>query len=78
MIIENIEYNGWKNNIRMANEEIEIVVWNNPEAVTYYHNKIYQLTGGADIDYEKEIIDQFKEWEEERIKNLKEDNNLYD
>ena len=59
-------------------EEIEIVVWNNPEAVTYYHNKIYQLTGGADIDYEKEIIDQFKEWEEERIKNLKEDNNLYD
>ena len=26
-------------------EEIEIVVWNNPEAVTYYHNKIYQLTG---------------------------------
>ena len=26
MIIENIEYNGWKNNIRMANKEIEIIV----------------------------------------------------
>ena len=25
-------------------EELNIVVWHNPEAVTYYHNKIFELS----------------------------------
>ena len=37
-------------------EEIDIVVWHNPEAVTYYHNQIYRLKGERRTKYSKESI----------------------
>jgi hypothetical protein len=43
-------------------EEIDIVVWHNPEAVTYYHNKIWNLSKQRSPIYEKEIKKQLKEW----------------
>ena len=43
-------------------EEMDIVVWQNPEAVTYYHNKIYHLTKGKSPIYAKEIEKQLKIW----------------
>ena len=44
-------------------KEIDIVVWHNPEAVTYYHNKIYVLSNGS-LDYAKEIKIQLKKWKD--------------
>jgi hypothetical protein len=45
-------------------EEIESVVWYNPNAVTYYHNKIYRLSKGKSFNYAKEIENQLKEWKD--------------
>ena len=43
-------------------EELDIVVWHNPGAVTYYHNKIFNLQNRASCLYSKEIKKQLKEW----------------
>ena len=43
-------------------EELAIVVWSNPEAVTYYHNRIFNLLGGHSPDYTKEIQSQLTKW----------------
>lgn len=43
-------------------DELEIVAWHNPEAVTYYHNKIYTLMGGISPKYDKEIKKQLIKW----------------
>jgi hypothetical protein len=43
-------------------EELETVVWNNPAAVTFYRNLIYQQRGSSPSS--KEIIDQLKKWED--------------
>ena len=40
----------------------DIVVWHNPRAVTYYHNKIYHLQKGVGCMYDVEILKQIKEW----------------
>ena len=45
-------------------EELGIVVWHNPEAVTYYHNKIYDLNKGRSPNYEREIKKQLIEWKD--------------
>lgn len=45
-------------------EELDIVVWYNPEAVTYYKNKIFDLQKGASCFYSKEIKEQLKKWKE--------------
>jgi len=42
--------------------ENDIVVWHNPEAVTYYHNEIFRLTKGRTPFYAKEIPRQLKKW----------------
>ena len=42
--------------------EIDVVVWHNPEAVTYYHNKIWTLKKGQNTDYHGEIRGQLKRW----------------
>jgi hypothetical protein len=42
--------------------EWDIVVWHHPEGVTYYQNKIFNLTKGVTPCYEKEIISQIKMW----------------
>lgn len=43
-------------------EELPIVIWHNPEAITYYHNKIYELSKGKTPIYEIEIKKQLKKW----------------
>ena len=43
-------------------EELDIVVWHNPEAVTYYHNEIYRLNQGRATRYSEEIKRQLIEW----------------
>lgn len=43
-------------------EELEIIVWHNPEAVTYYHNKIYRLQKHAQPNHRWEIKDQLIKW----------------
>ena len=45
-------------------KELDIVVWYNPNAVTYYHNKIYRLSKGKSFNYAKEIENQLKEWKD--------------
>lgn len=45
-------------------EEFDIIVWYNPHAVTYYMNKIYNLSKGTDYNYAKEIEKQLKEWKD--------------
>jgi hypothetical protein len=42
----------------------DIIVWHNPRAVTYYHNKIYNLQKGVSSLYDVEILKQIKEWRE--------------
>jgi hypothetical protein len=39
-------------------EELTIVVWHNPEAITYYQNKIFELSKGCPPLYEREIKKQ--------------------
>ena len=43
-------------------EELDIVVWYNPGAVTYYKNKIYELSKQRPPIYEKEIKKQLIKW----------------
>ena len=43
-------------------DELDIVIWHNPEAVTYYHNKIYKLQKGSSPNYRWEIKDQLIKW----------------
>jgi len=43
-------------------EELDIVVWHNPDAVTYYHNKIFQLSKQCPPNYELEIKKQLIKW----------------
>jgi hypothetical protein len=43
--------------------EIDLVTHYNPEAVTYYKNRIYNL-GQQNVCYEKEIKKQLIEWKE--------------
>ena len=43
-------------------EELEIVVWYNPEAGTYYHNKIFDLSKGATPIYSSSINNQLKKF----------------
>jgi len=45
-------------------EELTTVVWHNPAAVTYYHNKIFKLNGNRSTIYEGEIKKQLKKWNE--------------
>ena len=45
-------------------EELDIVVWHNPNAITYYHNKIYKLSKSCPPIYEIEIKKQLIEWED--------------
>ena len=45
-------------------EELDIVVWYNPEAVTYYHNKIWELSKQRPPIYEKEIKNQLIKWKD--------------
>jgi len=45
-------------------DELDIVVWHNPKAITYYHNKIYQLSKGCSPLYQKEIKKQLIEWKD--------------
>lgn len=42
--------------------ELDSVIIYNPEAVTYYHNKIFILKRKVDTSYSKEISKQLKEW----------------
>jgi hypothetical protein len=43
-------------------EEPAIVVYYNPQAITYYHNKIFRLSKGRPPIYEHEIKRQLIEW----------------
>lgn len=43
-------------------EELDIVVWHNPEAVTYYQNKIWELSKERPPIYEAEIKKQLIKW----------------
>ncbi|GIV43877.1 MAG: hypothetical protein KatS3mg035_1000 [Bacteroidia bacterium] len=43
-------------------EELPIVIWHNPEAVTYYHNKIFYMSKEKPPIYEIEIKKQLKKW----------------
>lgn len=43
-------------------EELTIVVCHNPEAVTYYHNKIFKLSKERPTDYKREIKNQLMKW----------------
>ncbi len=43
-------------------EELDIVVWHNPDAVTYYHNKIFQLSKQCSPNYEIQIKKQLIAW----------------
>lgn len=45
-------------------EELTIVVWHNPEAITYYHNKIWELSKQRPPIYEKEIKNQLIKWKD--------------
>lgn len=45
-------------------EELSIVVWYNPEAITYYHNKIYKLTNSCPPIFENDIKKQLIEWKD--------------
>lgn len=45
-------------------EELDIVVWHNPEAVTYYHNKIFELSKQCPPIYKIEIKNQLVQWKD--------------
>ena len=44
-------------------EELDIVVWHNPEAVIYYQHKIWKLAKGKHYSFHKEIKKQLIQWE---------------
>lgn len=41
-------------------DELELLTWSNPEAVTYYHNKIYHKQGS--VPYNTQIKKQLIKW----------------
>lgn len=43
-------------------EELDLVIWHNPKAITYYHNKIWKLSNHEHTDYASEIRKQLKIW----------------
>jgi len=43
-------------------KEWEVVIWHNPRAITYYHNKIFILLKGKTPFYENEIVEQLSKW----------------
>lgn len=43
-------------------EELNLVIWHNPHAVTYYHNKIWKLSNQTPPLYEREIKKQLIKW----------------
>lgn len=43
-------------------KELDIVVEHNPEAITYYHNKIFKLNKDQSLQYSMEIKHQLKKW----------------
>jgi hypothetical protein len=45
-------------------EEFDIIVWYNPAAVTYYHNKIWELSNQRPPIYEREIKKQLIKWKD--------------
>lgn len=45
-------------------EELDIVVWYNPAAITYYHNKIFRLSKGYSTDWVTEIKKQLITWKD--------------
>jgi len=49
-------------------KEWEIVIWHNPEAITYYQNKIFNLQKGVSTSFENEITAQILKWRKERYK----------
>jgi len=67
---------GLKSHIKFMNwlfpqkdfREWGIIIWYNPKAVTYYHNKIYNLQNGVSPLYEVEIPKQIKKWKQESEK----------
>ncbi len=69
-------YNEYKKHIEFIDwlfpekdfKEHDIVIWYKPEAVTYYHNKIFNLSKHAHTSYETEIPKQLKKWRQETRK----------
>ena len=49
-------------------QEWDLIIWHNPEAVTYYHNKIYKLQKNVGCRFEIEISDQIAAWKKESEK----------
>ncbi len=66
---KHIQYMNWLFPEKEFNEW-DIIIWYNPEAVTYYHNKIYTLQKGVSCRYEAEIPRQLKKWKLEREQSL--------
>ena len=66
-MVRHIKFNNWLFPAKDF-KEWELVVWHKSEAVTYYHNKIYQLQG-CFCRYDKEILEQLKEWKDNAEKD---------
>lgn len=58
-------------------EEIDIVIWYKPEAIAYYHNRIYKLNGDRGTLHHYEILKQIKKWKKEREKDYLKNNKNY-
>ena len=43
-------------------KELELLVWSNPKAVTWYHNYIYNSNKKVSIHYASSIEKQLKKW----------------
>lgn len=71
-------YNSMRHHVLFTNwlfpekkfQEWDIVIWHNPRAVTYYHNKIFTLQNGASCIYKLEIPKQIKKWKTNHDKNF--------
>lgn len=50
-------------------KEWDLVIWQNPRAVTYYHNKIWDLSKQRPPIYEIAIPEQLKNWKHESQKH---------
>ncbi len=46
-------------------DEWDIVIWHYPDAITYYQNKIFQLSNGKIPAYHIEIKKQMRKWNKE-------------
>jgi hypothetical protein len=49
-------------------EENDIVICHKYDAITFYKNMIYNLNGGAAINYKSAILNQLKKWDKEEDK----------